>query len=473
MRKLILFVLFSLVSAKIQAENSAVMTNSSGKVTAPSTFLSQNILSPSGKVTFVDSVNGSNSTGTRANAGLPFLTLDAAVTAASSGDAIQAGPGSYTVTNSIAKNGVNWNLSGSITSTSSGVGIFDDSSVGSNGAVVSNINVLDLINTAGSLAQTGGMCINVTNASSVVTAHARDISFFLSATPNSPLFCSGGALDVTARSVFGSIPLWWEDGDMHTHASLVNSTDTQGQAIYANAINDAPTGQFWTTADSVLSSNAGLLTTGDTLQQSSSPTAEVYLTAQRISCPQDPVFIDGCKVYLLNCGKIELTSNNTSSNNSQPSACIGIDAGQGWIEAQKFRGLILNQTGGEIHIQSMSWLDNLTGTNPAFATSAGSAYIEGGYYKAVTSNGVNISGGSMRLHNVTLDFSAVAAGHPVTISGGTLILDHCTLIAHSGQASIYATGAENVTCINCSANTAVDSHVTVLGSGLTIDANVQ
>lgn len=58
------------------------------------------------------SANGNDTTGTRNNLAKPFLTLEAAVAAASSGDTIYVYPGSYTVTttttNGLAKSGVNW-----------------------------------------------------------------------------------------------------------------------------------------------------------------------------------------------------------------------------------------------------------------------------------------------------------------------------------------------------------------------------
>lgn len=49
-----------------------------------------------GKTLYVDSVNGSDVTGTRGYSSKPFLTLAAARTAAQSGDLIVVGPGSYT-----------------------------------------------------------------------------------------------------------------------------------------------------------------------------------------------------------------------------------------------------------------------------------------------------------------------------------------------------------------------------------------
>jgi hypothetical protein len=58
------------------------------------------------------SVNGNDTTGARNNLAKPFLTLEAARDAASSGDTIFVYPGAYTVTttdtNGLAKDGVNW-----------------------------------------------------------------------------------------------------------------------------------------------------------------------------------------------------------------------------------------------------------------------------------------------------------------------------------------------------------------------------
>ena len=58
------------------------------------------------------SVGGNNTTGARNNMSRPFLTLEAALSASTSGDTIMVFPGSYTATttstNGLAKNGVNW-----------------------------------------------------------------------------------------------------------------------------------------------------------------------------------------------------------------------------------------------------------------------------------------------------------------------------------------------------------------------------
>jgi hypothetical protein len=65
-----------------------------------------------GNVIWVDAINGNDSTGVLGNHSKPFLTLEAARTAATSGDLIYVLPGAYTVTttatNGIAKDGVNY-----------------------------------------------------------------------------------------------------------------------------------------------------------------------------------------------------------------------------------------------------------------------------------------------------------------------------------------------------------------------------
>lgn len=52
-------------------------------------------LAPVGATLFVDAVNGNDTSGTRGRADLPYLTIGAAVAAASSGDVVQVGPGTF------------------------------------------------------------------------------------------------------------------------------------------------------------------------------------------------------------------------------------------------------------------------------------------------------------------------------------------------------------------------------------------
>jgi Protein of unknown function (DUF1565) len=93
-------------------------------------------LTRSGNTVFVDSVNGDDSTGTRGRSDKPFLTLTAAKTAASAGDTIVVGPGTYNETD-LLKQSVSWYFStGAVVQyTGSGGAIFDDGGI----AIVSRI----------------------------------------------------------------------------------------------------------------------------------------------------------------------------------------------------------------------------------------------------------------------------------------------------------------------------------------------
>ncbi len=79
-----------------------------------------------GKVLFVDSVYGNDASGTTDGRN-PYLTPVAAKTAASSGDLIVVYPGTYTASQTLLKNGVNWHFHpGTTVNFASGVNAFSD-----------------------------------------------------------------------------------------------------------------------------------------------------------------------------------------------------------------------------------------------------------------------------------------------------------------------------------------------------------
>lgn len=104
-------------------------------------ILALNPYGTTGKTLWVDSVYGSDSTGTRQRKDKPFLTLNAAKVAAQSGDTIVVLPGTYNEKN-LLKDGVNWHfINGAIVSYvgSTTGGIFDDGPNGANGDITSKI----------------------------------------------------------------------------------------------------------------------------------------------------------------------------------------------------------------------------------------------------------------------------------------------------------------------------------------------
>ena len=80
---------------------------------------------------------GNDSTGSRTNMGKPFLTLEAALTAATSGDLIVVFPGSYTATttsvNGLAKDGISWYFNPGVTVTKTNSGDMFNTSGFTNG----------------------------------------------------------------------------------------------------------------------------------------------------------------------------------------------------------------------------------------------------------------------------------------------------------------------------------------------------
>lgn len=133
---------------------------------------------PSGNLVWVDPVNGNDDMAVRGRMTVPFKTLGAAKTAASSssGDTIMVLPGTYNEKN-LLKNGVNWHfLPGAkvaYTGASAG-GIFDDSSNGSNGAVTSQVTgygEFEITATTGS-----GHVVHLSSGSSKLTLEAKSLS---------------------------------------------------------------------------------------------------------------------------------------------------------------------------------------------------------------------------------------------------------------------------------------------------------
>lgn len=91
------------------------------------------------KVLFVDP-NGNDATGTKGDNSKPFLTIEAAVAAASSGDTVEVMPGSYTPVSNLAKNGVTFYFyPGSIVTKTTSGAIFDYSA---SATYTSDINIL-------------------------------------------------------------------------------------------------------------------------------------------------------------------------------------------------------------------------------------------------------------------------------------------------------------------------------------------
>lgn len=152
---------------------------------------------------------------------------------------------------------------------------------------------------------------------------------------------------------------------------------------------------------------------------------------------------------------------------------IGMTAGRVEITGANISWYQTLIGGGELHI-SGSTLAVAAGGNisdvSAGTLTIGSTTMRG----SANIGGVGQSGGTVRLEGLKIDTSADATRSPLTKSGGTMTLAHCTLVAHATRDSISAPSAQNVAAWGCYANKAVDGDVTItIGTaGLTVDADV-
>ncbi len=109
-----------------------------------------------------------------------------------------------------------------------------------------------------------------------------------------------------------------------------------------------------------------------------------------------------------------------------------------------------------------------------FLISAGVTELIGGaYVGGASSDGIELSGGTLRAQGVRIDTSANSSHNPITKSGGTLRLAHCTLVAEGTRDSISAPTAQDVSSYGTYANKAVDADVTeLITGGFIVDAQV-
>jgi hypothetical protein len=118
--------------------------------------------------------NGNDSTGTKGDISKPYLTIEAAVAAASSGDTIEVMPGAYTPATNLAKDGVIYSFHQGAVVTKSTIGaIFD---YVASGGYTSDINILGS-GSFSKISATGAIftCVNA-NISNIVLNFDRMVS---------------------------------------------------------------------------------------------------------------------------------------------------------------------------------------------------------------------------------------------------------------------------------------------------------
>lgn len=173
----------------------------------------------------VDAAFGSDATGARERADLPFATPQAAAAAAVAGDLVVVRPGSYTTTGTLAKNGVNWrgepgaNLAYNGTDLS--VGVFDDGGSACSYSV-DWLGTITRDNTAGDT-DTPFTLLNVSHASSTVYFRAKRLQGSWGSDNYAALIKhSAGSLTWDVAEIVGATTptgggycVWWAGGTMY------------------------------------------------------------------------------------------------------------------------------------------------------------------------------------------------------------------------------------------------------------------
>jgi len=405
---------------------------------------------PTGYTLWVDAVNGDDATGTTGRQDLPYLTLTAARDAANSGDLVYVRPGTYSITESLAKNGVNWYLEQGCSiskNNGGGLGIFDDDGVAMSFSVY-GYGYMECIDDGTDFTRTYGV-IATRNAGTKINVAAK--ALHVEAPQEDPGLTSccwgfNGDMFVTCDEMTGDYAnnIYWENGGMFiTCPSLV----TNGIASVATIVNDAPTGKLWVNSQQIASTNSGgggVLSCAGTRDD-----FQVWVTCMEIEGVESSVLVSGGKVYV------------SAQKITGP---IVLSDGQSWIKTDKHagNGRFIECQSGTHFFTSPDIEDNGTATDWIF--------VSGGDLTVLQSAAVGdafttaLSGGVLRLKECTIDTSSGVSGVPITKSGGVVELDGCNLIAPSGVDSVSAPTAQTIEVRASTANNAVNSNVSVIGS---------
>lgn len=407
----------------------------------------------------------------------PFATLGAAKSAASSGDTILVGPGSYSITASLAKNGVNWWFSPGASvmrSDDNAEGIWDD------GGSAMQFTV----DGAGDFTQrnfVGFNAINCSHADSVIVIRVRNLTSHADGDGNVNLInSSAGKLFVSFNEALcddggaggggDNHGVWWLNGEMHVEGKRLYCP-TGGYYGVGGSVSATPTGDGFVNIDEIVSDQAPIYTTSGT------DTAAALWVRTQVA---KNVGASGLGVVASGNNRLYVTAQKIFGT----VACNGSGSPLFYLESDKVSAVANGTNGGENLLQialagavariTVRHWDVNGHTGDTMTVSAGSVELRGGDLVAGTAKGMIISGGTSRAQGLRIDTSGSSSQNPVTKSGGTLVLDGCTLVAEGTRDSITSGTAQNVKVYNGTVtNRAKNANITIQVGSLTVDSNVQ
>lgn len=191
-----------------------------------------------GKVVFVDVVNGTSG-GSRGDFHRPYATPEQGRDAAFAGDLVIVGPGSFTCTTSLLKDGVDWlfpaptRITMNVTGT---VGIWDDGGT----AITSRVMGSGIFTRSGSSSVVP--VVQSSHASSVISVEASELELIGGATASKAVACSAGTLSVKVGYIHssggGAWLIHWVNGALTVTADRLVSDSI----CFVPAVASSPTG---------------------------------------------------------------------------------------------------------------------------------------------------------------------------------------------------------------------------------------
>lgn len=402
-----------------------------------------------GKRLRVDSVNGNDGTGTRGRDDLPYLTLGAAKTAASSGDVIVVGPGTYNEKN-LSKNGVNWHFeAGAIVAYSGAAdgGVFDDGSNGANGATSFHVTGAGVFTHSGGTtfgASPANSVVVCSNGSSEVIIEAERIAITRSGSIDGTgaVYQSDGTITVRAIEISGgttSAGAWWVGGECYITADLIKGAS---YGVYSDSIEAT---NMWIEAQRIeCTSGEGMAiyTGGQT------DNARLWVNAKEIINSGTPG--GGYALGLVGFGKAyvvaEKISGGAISLKSQSS-------GTSWVTAQKITAIsgatnaVAMTATPTLHLD-VQQIEDL-GASAALISVSGlgtkTLNLRGGIATVAGNiDALSLASGTVNVSDFTLNTAATASASPINKSGGTLTISSVILIAEGTRDSITAGSSQTV-----------------------------
>ncbi len=387
--------------------------------------------------------------------------LVAAKAAAIAGERIVAGAGGYDVTASLAKDQVNWSFAAGASVVRSGGFIFSDGGV----AMTFSIEGFGSFHGSESGA-TGGGVLSLANAASSVKLHGSSLQSTATGEVGSAVLVGVGDMDVTADLIQtngGDYCVWWQGGNWFINARRIYSSSEGSHAISCQGLSGK---KLWINADEIANTGAGALGAIATLEGSHALSA-VWVFAKEIrangNTSNPTIDCRNGKLYV-NCQKITATT-------GAPFSATGANSLL-YVNSQKVEaGLQATLSAGQSWLDILQFIDGGAPTGPMVLVSGGTHNFRTQEMK-VAATAVSVSGGTLRQAG-RIDTSASATSNPILKSGGTLILDHSTLVGEGTRNAIEAASAQNVKCYGVFSNRPLDADVTnQIDGGFTEDADV-